>query len=154
MSRYTATVSWSTDSTEFLAGNYSRTHLWKFDGGAAIEASSSPQIVPLPWSAPEHVDPEEAFVASISSCHMLFFLSLAARDGLVVEHYVDDAEGFLEKNDEKKLAMTRVILNPRVRFSTPVARSKLDALHHKSHELCFIANSIRTSITVVPQESD
>lgn len=153
MSRYTATVSWSGDGDGFLVGRYSRAHCWKFDGGATIDASASPEIVPLPWSVTAHVDPEEAFVASISSCHMLFFLSLAAKAGLVVTNYDDDAEGFLEKNDAGKLSMTRVNLHPRVRFAETVAAEQLNRLHQQSHKLCFIANSINTRVEVViPEE--
>src|SRR6478752_7286729 len=118
MSTYTATIRWTRDpSTDFAKGQYSRAHEWAFDGGAVVAASPSPHIVPAPWSDPAGVDPEEAFVASLSSCHMLFFLDFARRGGFVVDSYVDEAEGVLEKRADGKMAMTRVTLRPRVEFS-------------------------------------
>src|SRR6478752_1618460 len=114
MSTYTATIRWSRDGADgFGKGQYSRAHEWAFDGGAVVPASPSPHIVPAPWNDPAGVDPEEAFVASLSSCHMLFFVDLARRDGWIVDSYVDEAEGVLEKGDDGKMAMTRVTLRPR-----------------------------------------
>src|SRR5438270_13701772 len=118
MSTYTATIRWTRDpSTDFARGQYSRAHTWEFDGGLTVPASPSPHIVPAPWNDPAGVDPEEAFVASLSSCHMLFFVDFARRDRFVVDSYVDEAEGVLEKRADGKIAMTRVTLRPRVEFS-------------------------------------
>ena len=135
----------------FVDNKYSRSHMWTFDGGIELAASSSPHVVPLPMSNESAVDPEEAFVASLSSCHMLWFLSLAVEKNFVVESYEDNAEGILGKNQEGKLAMTRVTLNPKITFSgnhTP-SRDQIDELHHTAHEKCFIANSVKTEIIVV-----
>jgi len=148
MSAYGARIEWRRDGQEFLDGKYSRAHVWAFDGGVTVPASASTHIVPLPWSVAEHVDPEEAFVASLSSCHMLFFLSLAARRGIVVDEYVDEAEGYLEKAADGKLAMTRVILRPQATYAGEAApdAQTIEALHHRSHEMCFIANSVKTEV--------
>lgn len=149
MSEYLATVSWQRNGQNFLDGKYSRGHVWKFDGGAEIPASPSPHVVPAPMSIEEYVDPEEAFVASLSSCHMLFFLYLAGKARLVVDEYVDEAVGIMGKNEEGKMAMTRVTLRPRIVFSegTRPSREQLEKLHHQAHELCFIANSVKTETT-------
>ena len=150
MSTYTATIRWSrTADGDFLKGQYSRAHEWAFDGGHAMLASASPHVVPAPWSDPQGVDPEEAFVASLSSCHMLFFLDFARRAGFVVNDYVDEAEGVLEKRADGKMAMTKVTLRPRVEFAgnAPGAGDMAD-LHHRAHEACFIANSVTTEVTV------
>jgi organic hydroperoxide reductase OsmC/OhrA len=147
-----ATIRWNREGTgNFLEGDYSRVHEWSFDGGAVVAASPSPHIVPAPWSNEHGVDPEEAFIASISSCHMLFFIELARRSGLVVKSYEDHAEGMLESRPDGKLAMTRVTLNPRVTWGSqaPAARVVQD-LHHRAHEACFIANSVNTKVTVQP----
>jgi len=150
MSTYTATVCWTReDAPGFAKGQYSRAHRWVFDGGAVIRASASPHVVPAPWSDPAGVDPEEAFVASLSSCHMLFFLDFARRDGFVIDEYVDEAEGVLEKNAAGKIAMTRVTLHPRVTWDgDPPDEAALADLHHRAHEACFIANSVTTEVTV------
>ena len=150
MSTYTATIRWSRSGDgDFAKGQYSRAHEWTFDGGAAVPASPSPHIVPAPWSDTAGVDPEEAFVASLSSCHMLFFVDFARRDGLVIDSYVDEAEGVLEKGADGRMAMTRVTLRPRVDWDgeAPDA-AKLADLHHRAHEACFIANSVKTEVTV------
>ena len=150
MSIYTATIRWNcTGDGDFAKGQYSRAHEWAFDGGAVVPASPSPHIVPAPWSDTAGVDPEEAFVASLSSCHMLFFVDFARRDGLVIDSYVDEAEGVLEKGADGRMAMTRVMLRPRVEWEgeTPDA-AKLADLHHRAHEACFIANSVKTEVTV------
>ncbi len=152
MSSYTATIRWRrTGDGDFTKGQYSRAHQWAFDGGAVIPASPSPHIVPAPWNDPGGVDPEEAFVASLSSCHMLFFLEFARRGGFTIDSYVDEAEGVLEKNAEGKMAMTKVTLRPRVSWSgeAPSAEQLAD-LHHRAHEACFIANSVTTEVTVQP----
>ena len=118
MSTYTATVRWSRSGEgDFAKGQYSRAHEWAFDGGHVRKASASAHVVPAPWSDPEGVDPEEAFVASLSSCHMLFFLDFARRDGWTVDSYVDEAEGVLEKRADGRMAMTRVTLRPRVTWA-------------------------------------
>lgn len=149
MSEHFATVSWQRNGQNFLDGKYSRGHVWKFDGGAEIPASPSPHVVPAPMSIEEYVDPEEAFVASLSSCHMLFFLHLSGKAKLVVEEYVDEAVGIIAKNEEGRMAMTRVTLRPRVVFSgeSRPDRGQLEKLHHQAHELCFIANSVKTEVT-------
>src|SRR6188474_3388298 len=116
MAEHTATVAWSRFDAAFTDNRYSRAHRWMFDGGATIPASSSPHVVPVPMSDPMGVDPEEAFVASLSSCHMLWFLSIAAKRGYVVESYVDEAQGVMAKNGDGKLAMTAVVLRPQVSF--------------------------------------
>ena len=150
MSQHSATVYWQCDG-DFLAGRYSRAHVWRFDGGANVAASSSPHVVPVPLSDAAAVDPEEAFVASLASCHMLWFLDIAARRGQRVESYADEALGVMARNAEGRLAMTEVTLRPRVVFTDPApAREAIDALHHEAHEACFIAASVRTRISVDP----
>ena len=152
MSTYTATIRWScAGDGDFAKGQYSRAHTWAFDGGLTVPASASPHIVPAPWSDPAGIDPEEAFVASLSSCHMLFFIDFARRDGWTIDDYVDEAEGVLEKRADGKMAMTRVTLRPRVAWNgdTPDKATIAD-LHHRSHEACFIANSVNTEVTIEP----
>jgi len=151
MSTYTATIRWNRDpSTDFAKGQYSRAHQWVFDGGLTVPASPSPHIVPAPWNDPAGVDPEEAFVASLSSCHMLFFVDFARRAGFVVDSYIDEAEGVLDKRADGKMAMTRVTLRPRVEFSgaNPPSAEELADLHHRAHDACFIANSVTTEVGV------
>ena len=152
MSRYTATIRWARDNKPFLDNRYSRAHEWQFDGGLTIPASSSPHVVPEPQSVAFNVDPEEAFVASVSSCHMLWFLSLAARKGFVVDSYDDDAVGVMEKNADGKVAITHVTLRPRVNCASGTAPSESDmlALHHMAHAKCYIANSVKTEIHIEP----
>lgn len=150
MSVYTATVRWQRGKQKFSDGRYSRGHVWDFDGGASIAASASPHVVPLPFSVEENVDPEEAFVASVSSCHMLFFLSFAQKAGFVVESYRDDAEGVMEPDETGCVAITKVSLKPSVRYAGPAPDGAAEAaLHHDSHEACFIANSIKTRVETV-----
>ncbi len=148
MSRHTATIEWQRAETEaFVDQKYRRAHRWRFDGGAQVAASSSPHVVPLPYSAAENVDPEEAFVASLSSCHMLFFLSFAAKHGLVVDSYVDEAEGLMDRDARGRHAMTVVTLRPRVTYrGRGPDRATEEELHHKAHEACFIANSVTTRV--------
>jgi len=151
MSTYTATIRWTRDpGTDFAKGQYSRAHSWEFDGGAVVPGSPSPHLVPAPWSDQAGVDPEEAFVASLSSCHMLFFVDFARRDGWVVDSYVDEAEGVLEKRGDGKMAMTRVTLHPRITFGgeRQPDEAAIADLHHRAHEACFIANSVTTEVTV------
>lgn len=152
MHTYEATVSWSRGDQAFVDNRYSRGHDWRFDGGALVPASSSPYVVPVPMSIAANVDPEEALVAATSSCHMLFFLSFAAKRGFIVDSYVDRAFGVMEKNGEGKIAMTRITLRPQIDFSgerrpTP---AELNELHHDSHEQCFIANSLKSEVVVEP----
>jgi len=146
---YKATVAWNRNDQNFIDNKYSRAHQWHFDGGAKIEASASPHIVPLPYSVEENIDPEEAFIASLSSCHMLFFLSIAAKKNLVVDSYKDNANGLLEKGAEGKMAMTLVTLNPLISYSgkqpTP---EEVQKIHHLAHQQCFIANSVKTTIEI------
>lgn len=152
MAQYSAEILWQRGEQSFLDNRYSRAHLWRFDGGLEVPASSSPQVVPLPWSDASAVDPEEAFVASLSSCHMLWFLSLAAQQGFQVDRYQDQALGVMAKNAESRLAMTEVLLRPRVCFGgerQPDAE-QLHALHHRAHEACFIANSVKTEVRCEP----
>lgn len=149
MSEYFAKVKWSRSSDEsYIDNKYSRGHEWHFDGGATVQASSSPHIVPLPYSVEEHVDPEEAFIASLSSCHMLFFLSIAAKRRYVVDSYEDNAVGTMQTDESSKVAMTQVILRPHVLFAgeKQPTKEQLEKMHHQSHEQCFIANSVKTEI--------
>ncbi len=150
MSTYSATTRWSRNAAVFTDNRYSRAHVWEFDGGARVPASSSPQVLPPPLSDPAGVDPEEAFVASLSSCHLLWFLAIAAKRGYVVDGYVDAAEGVMAKNAEGRLAMTRVTLRPRVTYAGDNAPSadETRALHHAAHQQCFIANSVKTEVLV------
>ena len=150
MSRHTAQVSWMRGGARFTDGRYSRGHVWRFDGGTEIAASSSPHSVPLPYSRAEAVDPEEAFVAAISSCHMLWFLSIAAKRGHCVDDYADEAEGHLEKDADGRTSMTRVVLRPRIAWSGARVPSAADiaAMHDEAHHACYIANSVKTAIEV------
>jgi organic hydroperoxide reductase OsmC/OhrA len=150
MSRHTANVHWTRGDSRFTDNRYSRRHAWRFDGGAEVAASSSPHAVAAPYSSPEAVDPEEAFVASISSCHMLWFLSIAAKRGYRVDDYDDDAEGVLEKDAEGRMSMTRVTLRPRIVFSGDHVPSTADiaSMHDEAHHACYIANSVKTTIGV------
>jgi organic hydroperoxide reductase OsmC/OhrA len=150
MHRYTATTTWSRDGAPFIDLKYSRAHRLKFDGGVDILASSSPQHVRIPFSDPAGVDPEEAFVASLSSCHLLSFLYVAAKRGIVVESYVDDAEGMMDRNEDGRLAITRVVLRPRVTYEVAPDAETEAALHHQAHEDCYIANSVRAEVLVEP----
>jgi organic hydroperoxide reductase OsmC/OhrA len=154
MSEHRATVQWQRGEGEvFAKGRYSRVHSWRFDGGAQVRASSSPQVVPVPWSDPAAVDPEEGYVAALSSCHMLWFLSLAAAAGFVVESYEDEAVGHMSEVRPQRPAVTRVILRPRVAFDPAHAAdaAQLDALHHQAHDHCFLANSVKTEIRIEPR---
>ncbi len=147
MSSFSAQVSWERKNAPFRGGQYSRGHQWSFDGGQIVPASSSPHIVPLPHSVAANVDPEEAFVAALSSCHMLFFLSLAAEGGLIVDSYLDEATGVLEKS-EGAMRVTRIDLHPRVVYANEVPKLEIEqSLHHRAHDMCFLANSVRTVVT-------
>ncbi|MEH0740025.1 OsmC family protein [Vibrio cholerae] len=149
MAKHIATVEWQRAPDEPFSDNqYHRSHQWHFDGGAVIDASSSPHVVPLPYSTEANVDPEEAFIAAISSCHMLTFLGIAAKQRFVVDHYRDEAVGKLEENSQGYSSVTQVILSPRVIFSGEKrpTRQQLEKLHHLAHQHCFIANSVTTEI--------
>ncbi|WP_305089210.1 OsmC family protein [Massilia sp. YIM B04103] len=148
--QFEARLEWQRQGQAFLDQKYSRAHDWIFDGGLRVPASSSPLSVPLPMSKAENVDPEEALVAAASSCHMLFFLSIAARRGHTVESYRDHAIGLLGKNADGKLAMTRITLRPSIVFSGTAwpSEEELAAIHHEAHEKCYIANSLKAEVVV------
>ena len=152
MAPYTAEVLWLRDGQEFLGNRYSRRHLIRFDGGVELAGSSSPHVVPAPMSDPAAVDPEEAFVASLSSCHMLWFLSIAARRRFCVDRYFDTAAGIMDKNADGRLAMTLVTLRPAVQFSGErlPTREQIAQMHEEAHEECFIANSVKTEVRCEP----
>jgi organic hydroperoxide reductase OsmC/OhrA len=150
VSTYTATVRWSgADPEAYSKGRYYRGHEWAFDGGTVVPASAAPENVPPGTANPAGVDPEEALIASISSCHMLFFLDYARRAGFVLSSYVDEASGVLEKRADGKMAVTKVTLRPKLEWAgaAPTAEQLAD-LHHHSHESCFIANSVNSEVTV------
>ncbi len=149
---YSAEVLWLRGDGDFLGNRYSRRHLLRFDGGLEVPGSSSPQVVPLPLSDASALDPEEAFVASLSSCHMLWFLSIAAKHRFCVDRYFDAASGVMAKNAAGKIAMTVVTLRPDVTFSGDrlPARAELDQLHHEAHESCYIASSVKTEVRCEP----
>lgn len=151
MSEHRAVINWKRTSEEFLKGKYSREHTWSFDGGATVPASPSPSVVPAPYSNPAHVDPEEAFVAAISSCHMLTYLHVASKQGFQVDNYRDEAVGVVTKNEKGVLWVSQVTLKPKITYSgqkMPTAAEEEDRLHHLAHEQCFIANSIKTEVRV------
>ncbi|MBV8665402.1 MAG: OsmC family protein [Burkholderiaceae bacterium] len=152
MHQYYATISWNRGEQRFTDNRYSRAHEWQFDGGAVVPASSSELNVPLPMSVAANVDPEEALVASASSCHMLFFLSYAATRGFLVDSYRDAAYGVMEKNGEGKIAFTRIVLRPQIVFGgeRQPGAEELETLHHESHASCFIANSLKADVIVEP----
>jgi len=152
MAKYKTVITWNRDGASFTDNRYSRGHRWLFDGGIEVPASSSPHLVSLPFSVAAAVDPEEAFVVSLSSCHMLWFLSIAAERGFVIESYRDEAVGLMGKNAFRKLAITRVTLHPEARFSggkQPSAEEVI-ATHHEAHDQCFIARSVRTDVLCEP----
>lgn len=149
MSEHYASVKWTRrDDEEYIDNKYSRGHVWDFDGGVSVPASSSPHVVPLPFSVEASVDPEEAFVAALSSCHMLFFLAIAAKKQYIVDSYIDHAVGLMGKDESGRVSMTKVTLRPHVIFSGNQIPSKddLEQIHHQSHEQCFIANSVKTEV--------
>lgn len=150
MSEHKAKISWRRESPDFLKGKYSREHTWTFDGGMTIPASPAPSVVPVPYSNPAHVDPEEAFVASVSSCHMLTYLHLASRKGFVIDAYEDDAVGVMSKNERGTSWISTIQLRPTISYSGEKLPKPEDEkqLHHDAHEHCFIANSIKTVVTV------
>jgi organic hydroperoxide reductase OsmC/OhrA len=151
MSEYRTTIEWTGTATpaEFLKGRYPREHRWTFDGGLVVAASSSPQVVRAPWSNPAGVDPEEAFVAALSSCHMLTFLYVAAKAGFAITSYRDDAVGVMTRTPAGVEWVSRVTLAPRITYADqqPTAE-QLAHLHHEAHAGCFIANSVKTEVVV------
>lgn len=151
--RYGAKIAWERQGATFVDNRYGRGHRWEFDGGAVVPASSSPLVVPEPMSVAQHVDPEEALVAAAASCHMLWFLSLAAKRRFVVERYADEPSGVMEPNERGKLAFTRIVLRPLVEFAGErrPASGELAALHEAAHDECYIANSLRATIVVEPR---
>ncbi|MFZ6863946.1 OsmC family protein [Undibacterium sp. Ji67W] len=153
MSQYQANVVWQRGDQLFTDNRYSRGHEWNFDGGLNVPASSAPSSVPLPMSVAENVDPEEALVAALASCHMLFFLSFAQKQGFIVDSYNDHAIGFMEKNDHGRLYIARIALRPTPKFSGDKIPTKeqIEALHHLSHEHCYIANSLRADVTILTE---
>ena len=151
---YTAEVIWTRDGAVFTDNRYSRGHVWRFDGGVEVPASSSPLSVKLPLSRADAVDPEEALVAAVASCHMLFFLGFAAKVGFVVDKYEDAPVGVMTKNEQGKLFISKITLSPAISFSGSKRPSaeELDALHHRSHEECYIANSVRAEVVVAARQ--
>lgn len=156
MSEHTAEVIWQRGEQDFLGNRYSRKHLLRFDGGAQVEGSSSPHVVPLPMSDATAVDPEEAFVASLSSCHMLWFLSLAAKRRFCVDAYHDSASGLMQANNAGKLYIAEVILRPAVTFSGErlPTHEQIEHMHHQAHTECFIANSVKSEVRCEPRFVD
>lgn len=153
MSEYKATIKWARTSPDFLKGRYSREHTWTFDGGVTVPASSSPAVVPAPYSNTACVDPEEAFVASLSSCHMLTFLFMAQKQGFQIDSYEDEAIGMVTKNETGAMWVSSVTLNPKIVFSGEKlpAPPDLERLHEMAHKQCFIANSVKTEVAVHPR---
>jgi organic hydroperoxide reductase OsmC/OhrA len=156
MTPYTAQTLWLREDQNFLGNRYSRKHVLRFDGGAELVGSSSPHVVPLPYSDASAVDPEEMFIASLSSCHMLWFLSVAVERKFCVDRYSDAASGVMEKNADGKLVVSVVTMRPEVQFSGDrlPTRAELDAMHHAAHEDCFIANSVKTQVLCEPVYGD
>ncbi len=152
MGHYSADIEWLRGDQDFLDNQYSRRHVIRFDGGVEIPGSSSPHVLPVPLSDATAVDPEEAFVAALAGCHMLWFLYIAAQRGFRVDRYTDSAVGVMDKNADGKLAMTVVTLHPRIAFSgtTRPARAECDDMHHHAHAECFIANSVKTEVRCEP----
>jgi organic hydroperoxide reductase OsmC/OhrA len=149
MSEHKAIVAWKLDGSDFSYDVYNREHTWAFEGGARIEASAAPRFK----GKPDYVDPEEAFVAALSSCHMLTFLALASKKRLLVSSYRDEAVGHLEPNGEGQLSVTRVVLHPQVTFAGErlPEPDEVEQMHERAHNACFIANSVRTEVTIDPR---
>ncbi|MDB6052747.1 MAG: putative redox protein [Verrucomicrobiales bacterium] len=152
MSEYRATIEWENKGEGFLTGKYSREHTWAFDGGMRVAASPSPLKVPVPYSNPAFVDPEEAFVASVSSCHMLTFIYLASQRGILIERYIDEAMGYMTPNEKGIPWFSLVVLNPKIIIGGAGSPStgEIESLHHLAHEQCYIANSIKSEVRVIP----
>ncbi len=150
MAEHKAIVSWKRTSPDFLKGRYSREHTWTFDGGVTVPASPSPSVVPAPYSNPANVDPEEAFVAAVSSCHMLTYLYLAYQRGFQVDSYHDEAVGVMTENEKGVPWVSLITLHPKIAHGGDKLPTPADEehLHHVAHEKCYIANSIKTEVTV------
>jgi organic hydroperoxide reductase OsmC/OhrA len=152
MSDHLATIRWERGDAAFTAGKFSRVHSWSFDGGITVEAAASPSVVPAMYNSQTAVDPEEAFVASVASCHMLTFLFYAMKGGFIVDHYEDNAVGTMTKGENGVPWVSTVVLHPKIAYGgdkrpTPEEESHL---HHEAHDKCFIANSVKSEITVEP----
>ena len=147
-----AKIKWKNQENEiFIKGKYSRTHIWKLENGNQINASSSPHVVPIPYSNPEYIDPEEAFVCSLASCHMLFFLSIAAKKKINVLEYCDNPIGILAKDESNQIAMTEIILRPKVITFEEIDKNALEKIHQLAHKNCFIAKSVKSKIQIKQQ---
>jgi organic hydroperoxide reductase OsmC/OhrA len=154
-SRHDVRTSWVRGDQDFLAGHYSRAHTLTFDGGAVVAGSASPSVVRLPWSDPSAVDPEELLVASLSSCHMLWFLDFARHAGVDVLSYLDEASGELGEDAQGRVVMQAVTLRPRIATAPPAATpAVIEALHEKAHAACFIANSVKSDVRIEPVYAD
>lgn len=155
MSEHIATIYWENRQEIFTDNQYSREHTWSFDGGIEVPASASPHVVPVPYSNPTCVDPEEAFVAALSSCHMLFFLAIAAKKKFLVERYRDRAIGIMDKNEAGKFAMTAIHLHPEITFGgdrLPTS-AQISTMHELAHHQCFLANSVKANITIHSEQT-
>jgi organic hydroperoxide reductase OsmC/OhrA len=150
MSNYKAVIRWKSSGPDFLKGQYSRDHTWTFDGGFVVPASASPSVVPTPWSNPANVDPEEALVAAVSSCHMLTFIYLAGKAQFQVDSYEDEAVGVMSKNEKGIPWVSAITLHPKIAYggTKQPTQAEVDALHDKAHEQCYVAASIRTHVSV------
>lgn len=150
MSEHKAIIRWTYSGPDFLKGKYSRAHVWAFDGGITVAASPSPSVVPVPYSNPANVDPEEAFVAAVSSCHMLTYLYVASRAGFLIESYTDEAVGVMTKNEGGNFWVSKVTLHPSIEYGGTTLPTLIQEqhLHHQAHEQCFIANSIKTEVVI------
>jgi len=150
MAQHKAKIEWKCTTPDFRLGKYTREHTWTFDGGVSVPASAAPAVVPAPWSNPAHVDPEEAFVASISSCHMLTYLHVARLAGFQIESYADEAVGEMAKNERGVAWVAVVTLNPTIIYSgdkRPTHEQEAE-LHHKAHDGCFVSQSVKTEVKV------
>lgn len=150
MPQHKATISWRNNGEDFLRRRYSREHTWTFDGGIVVTASSSPSVVPRPFSNPAAIDPEEAFIAAIASCHMLTFLFLASKQGFEVRAYDDEAVGEMTNNEHGAMWVSTVVLSPRIQYRSERVPTDEEArrLHEEAHHQCFIANSIKTKVSI------
>jgi organic hydroperoxide reductase OsmC/OhrA len=148
---YCAEIEWARGESVFIDGKYSRGHLWRFDGGLEVSASSAPSSVPVPYSIEEAVDPHEALVAAASSCHLLFFLAFAAKAKIVVDRYIDKPSGSLGRDHRGKLIISAIVLRPHVIFSpdTHIDPERSRDLHSRAHRDCYVANSLRTTISII-----
>lgn len=151
MAEHRAHIRWQYSGTDFARGKYSREHVWEFDGGISVPASSSPAVIPIPYSNPAHVDPEEAFVAAVASCHMMSYLYVASKAGFAIDSYHDEAVGLLTENEAGARWISKVTLRPAIEYRGTNSPTTVQEqhLHHQAHEQCYIANSIRTKVVVV-----